>query len=141
MQKQKNNTFDFQDAENICKVLASQFSFRNSAQFSKQFSSQLAKSFTPTRRGYIRPQSAYFKLHTIRSSGRAPAKQVSELALRLFQRMLARQVTQRALFNGRIWREEISKLDSLDSRDLMIRCRRVAKRVLARRRRRIIVSA
>lgn len=137
MQKQKNNTFDFQDAENICKVLASQFSFRNSA----QFSNQLAKSFTPTRRGYIRPQSAYFKLHTIRSSGRAPAKQVSELALRLFQRMLVRQVTQRALFNGRIWREEISKLDSLDSRDLMIRCRRVAKRVLARRRRRIIANS
>lgn len=128
LQTAKKNNFNENDAENLAKILASQFSFRNSA--------RVERTYRP-RSTYIRPQNEYFQMRAIRESSGATSKAVADLALQMFSRILSRRITQRAIFNNRVSRVDRrgeAKLDNLDNRDLMIRCRRVARRILLRRR-------
>lgn len=113
--KQKQNKFSKQH-----------FSFRESAKIEKQINAFQS----------VRSQSEFFTMRTILDAAKRTKSvrvnlQMSKLADKLFSHMVSRKLWREFLFNHRAWLNGFPT--NYDQQDLMLACRRVARRIYLRR--------
>lgn len=135
--KRVQRSFGYDDADAILQVL-SEVEDSRTKKFSFRASKRIENKILPfVQKSRPRRREEFFTQRIIVSSANNPkfgkiSPLAASLAVKLFSRMIARK----------IWRENIvykrqAWLDgypvSYDQRDLMLRCRRVAKRIVLRR--------
>lgn len=125
--KRKSNS-NYDEIDNLVEILSKQFSFRES----RRVENSIPRPSVP----YIRPQNEYFQMRKIRESAKENGRislHSARLAERIFARMISRQLwLEKIVFNRRAINQ--GSLVNYDQRDLMIIARRVAKRIISRRR-------